>query len=190
MSIHTILDSHGEIVSVVNVPDEATLTANTPSGCTCVDGAPPFPDAYFTTEWVQKPAQPAIHLAWDVYNKVWYDPRSLAEIKAAKWDEIKVARANADYSPITVDGHTFDANQESQQKIAGAVQLALLAGSDWSIDWTLTDNTVHTLTQAEMINVGVALGQRTSAIYSTARQLRIAIETAIDADDVQLITWQ
>jgi hypothetical protein len=69
------------------------------------------------------------------------------------------------------------------------VQLALIAGPTFTVDWTLADNTSATLTQAEIIAVGVALGQRTAAVYSIGRGLRAQIESAITVDQVDSVSW-
>jgi hypothetical protein len=120
---------------------------------------------------------------------VWEDARSLDEAKIQAWDRIKAARAAAETAPLTVEGRTFDATDISQRQIAGAVQLALIAGPTFTVDWTLADNTSATLTQAEIIAVGVALGQRTAAVYSIGRGLRAQIESAITVDQVDSVSW-
>jgi hypothetical protein len=48
-------------------------------------------------------------------------------------------------------------------------------GPAFSIDWTLADNTVRTLSQADMVNVGLAMGQHIQTQFSKARSLRSQI---------------
>lgn len=108
--------------------------------------------------------------------------------KAAAWLRVKAARDAACVQPIEVGGHVFDADLASQAKVAAAAQLASLAGDDWSIDWTLADNTTVTLTRAEVIALGVAIGQRTSAAHSTARSLRMRILATTSLAELTAIT--
>jgi hypothetical protein len=119
----------------------------------------------------------------------WEDTRTLDEAKAQAWTRIKAARAAAETGPLTVSGRGFDATDISQRQIAGAVQLALIAGPAFTVDWTLADNTTATLTQAEIIGVGVALGQRTSAIYATGRSLRAEIDAATSNAEADAVVW-
>jgi hypothetical protein len=197
MKDYILYDSSGEIQYSGSCQD-GDFDLQDRDGLTLIEGSGSYFDHYVLngvltpyspTEAALKLHRPMYPATWNNASMSWDDLRSLAEIKVTKWNEIKAARTAADYSPITVGGHTFDANQESQQKIAGAVQLALIAGSSFTLDWTLTDNTVETLTQAEMIQVGVSLGQRTSSIYSTARVLREQIEAAKTAEDVLAVVW-
>ena len=113
---------------------------------------------------------------------------SLDKAKELKWNEMKLARDTTVYSPFVWDGSTFDADPTSQQRIAGAVQLATL-DQDFTVDWTLANNTVRTLTAANMIAVGVALGQAVNAAYEKGRLLRNTINAATTVDAVMAITW-
>lgn len=113
----------------------------------------------------------------------------LENSKLVKWSEIKELRAAKCAEVLTVGAISLDATPVSQQQINGAVTLAMLAPSDWTIDWTLADNTTASLSKAEMIAVGVALGQRTSAIYAAGRVIREAIEAATTTAEVEAITW-
>ena len=152
--------------------------------------APSEPHAILNS-WTGPPAGASIDSALLLVEGIpaWVDQRTMDQRRAAKWIDVKAWRAAAEFSPLTVGAYTFDANQESQQKIAGSVQLALMAPITWTTDWTLTDNTVCTLTRAEMVNVGVALGQRTGAIYSTARALRVQIDAASTSAELAAIVW-
>lgn len=142
-----------------------------------------------TQEPVRMPERRPQCTVFDWGMKQWVDRRSLAEIKADKWAEIKAARLRAETLPIVVGGCSFDADLTSQQKIYGQVLRAQLAGESWSIDWTLWDNTEVTLTAAQMVAVGVALGQRTAGIYATARTLREQIDAAPSQAELEAIAW-
>lgn len=134
----------------------------------------------------QKPKYPA---AWSNETMSWVDLRSLEQLKVSKWEEVKQARQLADESPLITPYGVFDADYQSQQKIAGAVQLALMAPNTWSIDWTLHDNSVVTLTKSQLVEVGVTLGTRTSSLYEQSRTIRDSINNAESREALALVTW-
>jgi len=149
--------------------------------------------SYTEEQQTAKANRPSAWHVWSNASMAWNDTRSLDHIKMLKWDSLKQRRYELEIEPITVGNNTFDADADSQSKIAGAVQLAqlsLMAGQQYSIDWTLVDNSVATLTAQELIAVGVALGTRTSAIYATARNLRSQIEAATTTAEVEAIVWE
>lgn len=114
---------------------------------------------------------------------------SIEALRAACWDRIKADRLLAETSPLAVAGRIFDADTDSQRRIAGAVQLATLAPAGWTVDWTLADNAVVTLTVPEIIAVGIALGAQVSAAHATARLLREQVDAAESIYELNAITW-
>lgn len=147
------------------------------------------------THYVQKgrliaiPPRPSINHSFDYALKEWVDLRTLDERKAEKWEEIKAAREAAEFGGFTWDGSTFDSDELSQQRIAGAVQFANLNPTGFVIDWTLADNTVRTLNAQEMTAVGVAMGQHVNAQHAKARLLRQQIEAATTEAELDVIVW-
>lgn len=127
--------------------------------------------------------------SWSEQADNWVSEPTLDGAKDTKWAAIKAARAAAEVAPLTVDGLTFDADPASQQRIAGAVQLATLAPAGWTLDWTLADNTAATLTAAQLVAVSIALGAQVSAAHATARVLRAQIDAATSIYDLNAITW-
>lgn len=86
-----------------------------------------------------------------------------------------------EFSGFFWDGYFFDSDSLSQQRIQGAVQLALLAsaaGQPFSITWTLANNASVTLDSSQMIAVGLALGAHIQATHERARLTRQAILAA------------
>ena len=143
-------------------------------------------------EPVAFPAKPGAHHVWDWAASQWTDPRTLADLKAAKWREIKAARTTTEFGGFTWDGSAFDSDQVSQSRIQGAAQLATLAqmqGQPFAIDWTLADNGVRTLSAQDMIAVGVAMGMHIQAQHHASRLLRDQINAATTAQEVEAITW-
>lgn len=134
------------------------------------------------------PMKPEPHCIFDFVTKQWEDPRTLQDLKDAKWALIKQARSDAEYAGFTWGGSTFDSDAISQNRITGAVALAQMSAS-FSIGWVLADNTVRTLDQSGMLQVGAALGAHVAAIFAKGVTLRAAIEAATTRADVDSIIW-
>lgn len=137
--------------------------------------------------------RPSPFHVFDYAIKQWVDPRGLDELKAEQWAKIKASRDAEEFGGFEWDGSTFDSDQMSQSRIQGAVQMAQLAldtgNASWSIDWTLQDNTVRTLTAAQMVDVGVTMASHISACHATARALRARLEAASTREEVEAIVW-
>ena len=71
---------------------------------------------------------------------------SSEELEAGKLAEAKAERAAAVAAiRVEVDGMIFDGDEESQQRLTRAIQVAKIAGME-STQWVLADNTVATIT--------------------------------------------
>ncbi len=117
---------------------------------------------------------------------------SLQELKIEKWAEIKRMRDLREFSTFVWDGSTFDADDISQRRIQGAAMLAMIAqsaGQPFSIDWTLADNSIRSLTDAQMLAVGEALGVHVETQHAIARTLRAAINAATTKAEVDAVVW-
>lgn len=138
------------------------------------------------------PTMPNEYCYWNVPTAQWVDIRPLQALKDAKWDTIKIARAQANTAPLSTPYGTFDANIVSQKSITDAILLLQTLeqlGTPTTIDFTLTNNTTVTLTTQQMVNVGLLLGQRTQEVYATGRALRAQIDAATTVAEVEAITW-
>jgi hypothetical protein len=111
-------------------------------------------------------------------------PVPLADQKAIKWTETKGRRDMAIDAGVTVAGiGTFDSDATSRANINGAVTMALIAqsaGAPFSITWKLADNTIAMMNAAQMIAVGVAVGQHVALCHANAQSLGVAITGASD----------
>ena len=147
-------------------------------------------DVYWNGATLQpKGAQPSPHHTFNYTTKQWEDPRTLADLKAAKWGEIKQARSQSEYVGFTWDGSTFDSDATSQNRITGAVTLAQMSTA-FSIDWVLADNSVRTLNQVDMLQVGAALGNHVAEQFSKGIAYRTAVEEATTAEEIQAVVWE
>lgn len=141
---------------------------------------------------ILKPTSPGPHHRWDYATKAWIDPRSLEQHKTARWAEIKATREANEFGGFTWDGSVFDSDAISQARIQGAVVLAMQAlGAEvaFSIDWTLKDNSVRSLTGMQVVAVGQALATHVGTQHEIARILRTSIEEAVSISEVESVSW-
>lgn len=143
---------------------------------------------YSDEQKAAKASRPQWAAQWSNEEMRWLDPRSLDQLKASKWAQLKEQRAAEEYAPLPYLDATFDADAESQQKILGVFSFIQIAPADWSIDWTTRENTVTTLTKAQMTGLGAALLQRTNTIYTNYRAKREAVEAATTAEEVAAVS--
>lgn len=119
------------------------------------------------------------------------DPRSIETVKDSKWTQAKAVRDAHIDAGVTVPGiGTFDSDPASRNNITGAVTMALIAqgaGAPFTIGWKLADNSVSTLDAAEMIGVGVAMGQYVAACHANAQVIGLAIQGASDIETIDAI---
>lgn len=117
---------------------------------------------------------------------------SLAAAKTRRWAFIKAARDQKEYGGFVWDGSTFDSDLQAQTRIQGGVQLANMAAASnqpFGIDWTLADNSVRTLSGADMVAVGLALAQHVQTLHEVGRGLREQIDAATTVEQVNAVQW-
>ena len=134
------------------------------------------------------PLRPSLSHIFNYADKQWEDTRTLQDNKDAKWASIKRSRSQAEYAGFTWDSSTFDSDALSQNRITGAVTLAMLSPA-FVIDWILMDNTTRLLDQAGMAQVGAALGAHVATQFSKGVTLRAQIEAATTKEEVEAIAW-
>lgn len=135
---------------------------------------------------------PTPHHTFDWSSKLWTDPRSFQDLQAAKWADIKASREAAIGAPLATPYGTFDCSLPVQKNITDAVlllQTLASLGTPATIDFTLANNTTVTLTTAQMVTVGLLMGQRVQIAHITARARRVSIEAATTMGELASITW-
>jgi len=137
---------------------------------------------------IEIPTKPGAYYSFNYTTKQWEDPRTLADLKATQWTLIKQARTNAEYAGFTWDGSAFDSDAISQNRITGAVSLAMMS-PEFTIGWTLFDNTVRTLNQTDMLQVGAALGTHVATQFAKGVILREQINAATTPEEVAAVVW-
>lgn len=120
------------------------------------------------------------------------DLRTFEQVKNDHWTFIKKARQDAINASLTTPYGIFDSDAAGRTSITDAVlMLQTLAsiGTPTTIDFTLADNTVVVLDTAQMVEVGLLLGQKTQTAHGQARIKREAIAAATTKESVLLISW-
>lgn len=128
------------------------------------------------------------------WRQTWVEtPLPLNDAKLALWSLAKAKREELTDAPgaaATTPFGLVQVDAKSKQNVNGLVTMALIAqgaGAPFSSDFTLADNSVVTLNAAQMIGLGVAVGQYVEAVYGHARTLRDAIEAAEDHGALEAI---
>ena len=141
-------------------------------------------------------ADESINLAWafSVVNAATQPemPGVLQLAKVAWLKSIKTWRDDCEYSRFVYDGSDFDASMASQARIQGAFQLAELAlvtPSDFSVDWTLADDSVRSLSAQDLVGLGRALAEHVISAHSIARSLKQAVADANTIAEIEAIQW-
>ena len=110
-------------------------------------------------EWYAAEGKPSETHIYDYDLKDWVDPRTLDEIKAQKWAEIKSQRDQLEFGGFEFEGGVYDSDQVSQGRIMGAAA----AGLDRT--WTLADNTTVELSASQLQQLYVTLQLHLSLIH-------------------------
>lgn len=197
MSYYVYHTPNGEITVHCN-PAEGTLP-NELSWCTFLEVpesvtrdthkiVDSVPVEYSTTGKNRRNNKPGLWSVWNPSTEDWDDPRVLQELKSAQWETVKAARTAAEYAGFTWDGFVFDSDAISQNRITGAVTLAMLS-PEFVINWVLADNTTRLLDQSSMAQVGGALGAHVAAQFAHGVTLRAQIEAATTQAEVEAIVW-
>ena len=125
-------------------------------------------------------------------TKQWADPRTLQDLKDAAWERIKAARGTYIDLPLVTPYGTFDSGAKDRINITDAIlllQTLTSLGTPTSIVFTLANNSTQTLNTAEMVTVGLLLGQKVQAAHANARVRRAEIEASTTKEQIDAIVW-
>lgn len=148
-----------------------------------VDVAPKLSDYWDGGAFVSIGESPSPHYIFDYEIKQWIDPRTLDEIKAQKWAEIKTQRDQLEFGGFEFEGNIYDSDQVSQGRTMGAS----LAGVDQV--WTLADNTTVELSALQLQQLYAALQSHVASVHERgriARQLIFDAETKEEVEEIQI----
>lgn len=176
------IEDNGRIISIISGIPEILELNKISDKYIDVDDLPNLDQYWGGSEWVDMPPQPSPHHVFDYDLKDWADPRTLDEIKAQKWDEIKSVRDQLEFGGFEFEDGIYDSDQVSQGRIMGA------AVADVDQVWTLADNTTIDLSATQLQQLYAALQAHISSVHERGRAAREAIMSAITKDDVDAVT--
>ena len=186
--IRVFLNPFGRVLRTIS-GDVDSININTLGSDIYVDLSEISFDVYqhyydFATEsFVSIGEPPSIHHTFDYSIKQWVDPRSLDEIKAQKWVEIKSQRDELEFGGFEYNSNIYDSDQVSQGRIIGAA----VAGVDQV--WTLADNTTAELSASQLQQLYAALQAHIASAHERgriARQLIFDAKTKGQVMSIQL----
>lgn len=187
MKVRVLLNTDDSIKSILTgAPSLVDL--NTPDQAYFVDDPDHTIDRtdYFDSNiraFVSIGDAPTDNHKFDYSFKQWRDTRSLDDLKAQKWTEIKSQRDQLEFSGFEFEGNIYDSDQVSQGRIMGAAA----AGTDQT--WTLANNTTVELTAQQLKELYAALQAHIAGVHERgriARQLVFEAETREQVEAVQL----
>ena len=178
-----ILNNDSSINSVLEGLQEL-IELNTPSTADFVDDIEysEKTDYWNGSEFISIGNPPTPNHTFDYVIKEWIDPRSLDEVKAQKWAEIKSERDRIEFGSFEFDGDIYDSDQVSQGRILGAAS----AGVDQV--WTLADNSTRSLSASQLQQLYATLQMHIAAAHERGRIAREAIMSATTKEDVEAVT--
>ena len=110
----------------------------------------------------------------------------LADVQAAKINKLKGIRDAKELEPVAYNGSSFDFDTKSYDRINAAI-IALDGGG--SIGWTTADNTVVTVTAADLRGVIAAAAARSNSLHIIYRGLKERVMAATTNEEVEEIHW-
>jgi hypothetical protein len=183
----TVVDANGQVVMRGDTLDLPQIPGHT----TYAEEAPP--DTYRDgSAWVPMPVSPSTRHVFDWTAKTWIDPRTLADVKAKRWSEVKRHRDLLEASGFPYMGKVLDSDERSVQRITTVVQAAqaaLGAQQPFSMSWTCADNSQLALNAVAAVGMPVALAMYADQLHQTAKTLRARIEAATTVPQVEAIAW-
>ena len=180
-----ILHTSGKIESRISGNTDM-INLNTGSNALFIDDIEPrSPNDYWDFDlhqFVSIGNPPTPNHTFDYVIKEWVDLRTLDEIKAQKWAEIKSQRDRIEFGGFEFEGDIYDSDQVSQGRILGAAS----AGVDQI--WTLANNSTRLLTASQLQQLYAALQTHTALVHERGRIAREAIMSATTKEDVEAVT--
>jgi hypothetical protein len=133
---------------------------------------------------------PSSEQIWIDGEPRWVEAATIDQARENAWAAAKAERDKAEAADFEYGGVLY---QPDVAKITGAVLAALLPrptdAPPFSIDWTVSDNSVVTLDASQVIGLGLTLTARINAIHQQGRTLRALIDNATTPQEAYGHTW-
>lgn len=114
---------------------------------------------------------------------------TIGSAKSRAWAGIKAQREARMNGTFTHAGNTYDIDPVNLSGASIDAREALIAEEVWSQMWVLADNTVVTLTAAEMIALGRACKTVVSNLWGMSQYLRGLVDAATTVEEVEAVVW-
>lgn len=114
----------------------------------------------------------------------------LEYIRNKKWEEIKKARNDAETSGCPFKDKILDSDQRSVTKINVMIEAAKQVGESFTIEWTMQDNSVLTLTYEDALSIPLILAQYSNLLHEKARIYREQIYNETNIKNIMNIKWE
>lgn len=175
-SIKCVLEGTKELIEL-----NTALTAN------FVDDVDPSSSTdYFNNEsgtFISIGNPPSSNHVFNYTSKEWVDLRTLDEIKAQKWAEIKSQRDQIEFGGFEFEGNIYDSDQVSQGRILGAASAGL------SQVWTLADNSTRSLSASQLQQLYATLQMHIAAAHERGRIARQLIYEATSKEQIKAVNF-
>lgn len=182
MKASVFVTATGQVLRVATVP-VGMATVQIQEGEDWIEGE--YPDDRFYIDGftpVAMPPRPSEHHEFNYATKQWEDPRTLADLKAAKNDAINRARAAANSSFFMFQGKRIAADALSRSDIDaahGAILMLQTLPPGWPGGWKSMENEIVPIpdvaTWAQFYGTMVATG---TANFNHAQALKTQLAAA------------
>jgi hypothetical protein len=179
-----ILNNDSSINSMLEGLQEL-IELNTPSTADFVDDIEysEKTDYWNGSEFISIGNPPTPNHTFDYVIKEWVDLRTLDEIKAQKWAEIKQQRNAFEFGGFLFEGNRYDSDQISQGRIVAAASLGV------EVEWTLQNNSAIWLSPAKLKELQIAMAMHVTQIHARGKVAREAIYAAITKEEIEAIAY-
>lgn len=117
------------------------------------------------------------------------DPQ-LQEVKERKIEQLKQERNNREEAPVEYKEKLWDFDADSRARInAAASALEMVDGVDY-LTWTSADDTSLDLTAQDLRMIVAIAAIRGDALHKKYRELRDAVNTADNIEQINSIIWE
>lgn len=123
-----------------------------------------------------------------LYETPPYIP-SVTELCEQKVASFKAKRDEEEVLPIEYNGHLFDYDEKSRDRINAAIIALDGQGEGATIDWTTADNQDVAVSAADLRAVIAAVAVRSNILHVKYRQLKSQCEAAETAEGLAQIVW-
>jgi hypothetical protein len=122
----------------------------------------------------------------------WVDGQwqaKLSILRERKWNEIKNIRDEIRYGGFSTSKGKVDTDLDSQNRLSNAVTNIQSKPDEFTIDWTMFDNSTRTFTKSELAQLWTEVFDFDLECHTRGQELRRRIKEA-SLEELDLITWE